>query len=153
MFGEIHKRAHGQRFPAKLQTRFPSHPLWSIHLQCSSCKIKDTDAASDTYNKTFTSEGVTILDVSDPYQVVIESSAGQFFKNNTGSTVLTARVYRDGTEIDAAGTSLTYTWTMNNKDGGSVTTIGGVTFPKTGKTLTVTHDMVDIKGTFFCSIA
>lgn len=117
------------------------------------CKIKDTDAASDTYNKTFTSEGVTILDVSDPYQVVIESSAGQFFKNNTGSTVLTARVYRDGTEIDAAGTSLTYTWTMNNKDGGSVTTIGGVTFPKTGKTLTVTHDMVDIKGTFFCSIA
>lgn len=116
------------------------------------CKITDTDAASDTYNKVFTTEGVTILDVSDPYQVVIESSAGQFFKNNTGSTTLTAKVYRDGEEVDAAGTGLTYTWTMTDKDGVAVTTIGATTFPKTGKTLAVTHDMISVKGTFFCSI-
>lgn len=116
------------------------------------CKIKDTDATSETYNQTFTSEGVTILDVSDPYQVVIQSSAGQFFKNNTGSTVLTARVYRDGNEIDTGGTSLTYSWTMTDKDGNNVSSVGGVTFPKTGKTLAVTHDMVTVKGTFFCSI-
>ena len=117
------------------------------------CKITDTDAASDTYNTVFTTEGVTILDVSDPYQVVIQSSAGQFFKNNTGSTVLTAKVYQDGNEIDSAGTTLTYSWTMTNKDGGNVASIGGVTFPKTGKTLTVTHDMVEVKGTFFCEIS
>jgi len=117
------------------------------------CRIKDTDAASDTYNETFTTEGVTILDVSDPYQVVIESSAGQFFKNNTGSTTLKALVYQDGAEIDTAGTGLTYTWTMTDQDGEPVTTAGATTFPKTGKTLTVTHDMIEVKGTFFCSIS
>lgn len=117
------------------------------------CKIKDTDATSDTYNQTFISEGVTILDVSDPYQVVIESSAGQFFKNGTGTTVLTANVYQDGAEIDIAGTELTYTWTMTDQDGEPVTTAGATTFPKTGKTLTVTHDMIEVKGTFFCSIS
>lgn len=117
------------------------------------CKVTDTDAASDTYNKVFITEGVTILDVSDPYQVVIESSAGQFFKNNTGSTTLTAKVYQDGAEVDAAGTGLTYTWTMTDKDGTAITTVGATTFPKTGKTLAVTHDMVDVKGTFFCSVS
>ena len=117
------------------------------------CQIKDTDAASDTYNETFTTEGVTILDVSDPYQVVIESSAGQFFKNGTGTTVLTAKVYQDGAEVDSGGTGLTYTWTMTDQDGEPVTTAGETTFPKTGKTLTVTHDMIEVKGTFFCPIS
>lgn len=117
------------------------------------CKIKDVDASSETYNKTFVSEGVTILDVSDPYQVVIQSSAGQFFKNNSGTTVLTARVYQDGSEVDSTGGKFTYTWTMTNKDGTNVTTAGATTFPKTGKTLTVTHDMVSVKGTFFCEIS
>lgn len=116
------------------------------------CKITDTDASSETYNDVFITEGVTILDVSDPYQVAIWSSAGQFFKNGTGTTVLTAKVYQDGAEIDAAGTNLTYAWTMTDKDGANVPSIGGVTFPKSGKTLTVTHDMVSVKGTFFCEI-
>ena len=116
-------------------------------------EIKDTDATSETYNQTFVSEGVTIIDVSDPYQVIIQSSAGQFFKNNTGSTVLTAKVYRDGEEIDVAGTALTYSWTMTDKDGDNVSIAGSTSFPKSGKNLTVTHDMVDIKGTFFCEIS
>jgi hypothetical protein len=117
------------------------------------CKITDTDASSDTYNTVFVTEGVSILDVSDPYQGVIESSAGRFFKNGTGSTLLTCRVFQDGTEIDIAGTLLTYTWTMTDKDGVAVTTAGSTTFPKTGKTLTVTHDMTSIIGNFFCEYA
>ena len=114
------------------------------------CKITDTDASSDTYNNVFTTEGVSILDVSDPYQARVESSAGRFFKNGTGSTVLTCRVFQDGSEIDIAGTLLTYAWTMTDKDGIAVTTAGSTTFPKTGKTLTVTHDMTSIIGNFFC---
>jgi hypothetical protein len=117
------------------------------------CTITDTDASSDTYGDSFTTEGITILDVSDPYQVVIESSAGQFFKNNTGSTTLEAIVYQDGEEVDSAGTLFTYTWTMTDSDGDAVTTAGSTTFPKTGKTLSVSHDMIDIKGTFFCTIS
>jgi hypothetical protein len=42
---------------------------------------------------------------------------------------------------------------MNDKDGTAVTTVGATTFPKTGKTLTVTHDMVSVKGNFFCEIS
>lgn len=116
------------------------------------CTITDTDASSDTYNETFTTEGVTILDMSDPYQIVIESSAGQFFKNQTGNTTLTARVFQNGEEVDTAGTGFTYTWTMNDKDGAAVTTAGSTTFPATGKTLTVTHDMITVKGAFFVEI-
>lgn len=116
------------------------------------CKITDTDASSDTYQDVFTTEGVTILDVSDPYQVVIESSAGQFFKNNTGSTTLKAVVYQDGAEVDSGGTELTYTWTMTDKDGVAVSSFGG-TGSKSGKTISVSHDEIEVKGTFFCSIS
>ena len=116
------------------------------------CKLTDTDATSDTYQDVFTTEGVTILDVSDPYQVVIQSSAGQFFKNNTGSTTLKALVYQDGVEVDSNGTTLTYTWTMTDKDGNAVTGFGG-TGTKTGKQITVSHDEINVKGTFFCSIS
>jgi hypothetical protein len=122
------------------------------------CVITDTDASSDTYDDTFTTEGVTILDMSDPYQVVIESTAGQFFKNNSGSTILKACVFQNGTEVDTAGTAFTYTWTMNDKDGNAVSgfspteaTVTGITKGKK-KAITVTHDMVTVKGTFFCSI-
>lgn len=116
------------------------------------CKITDTDASSDTYQDVFTTEGVTILDVSDPYQIHIFSSAGNFFKNGVGTSVLTAIVYQDQQEVDSEGTGFTYTWTMTDKDGNNVPSAGGVTFPKTGKTLLITHDMITVKGTFFCSI-
>ena len=116
------------------------------------CKITDTDASSDTHSQTFISEGITILDVSDPYQVVVHSSAGNFFVNGTGSTVLTAKVYQNEAEIDSAGTTLSYSWTATNKDGTNITSIGGITFPKSGKTLTVTHDMVSVKASFFCEV-
>lgn len=117
------------------------------------CKITDTDSSSDTYNKVFTTEGVSILDVSDPYQIHIFSSAGNFFKNGVGTSVLTAIVYQDQQEADSAGTGFTYTWTMTDKDGNNVPSAGGVTFPKTGKTLLITHDMITVKATFFCTIS
>lgn len=121
------------------------------------CVITDTDASSDTYNDTFTTEGVTVLDVSDPLQVIVESSSGQFFKNGTGQTILKARVFRDGAELDTAGTAYTYTWTQTDKDGAAVSftpteaTVTGITKGKK-KAITVTHDMVTVKGTFFVNI-
>jgi len=117
------------------------------------CKITDNDPASETYQDVFVTEGVTILDITDPYQIDIRSTGGNFFKNDTGTSTLTARVYRDGVEIDTGGTELTYTWTMADQDGVNVASAGAITFPKTGKTLTVTHDMINVKGTFFCEIS
>lgn len=122
------------------------------------CIIKDTDPTSETYNQTFTTEGVSILDVSDPYQAVIESTAGNFFKNDTGSTVLICKVYQSGTEIDATGTSLTYTWTKTDAKGDPVTFTpnavkhGSIVADKK-KAITVSHDEVDIKATYFCEVS
>lgn len=116
------------------------------------CKLTDTDSTSDTYNDSFYTEGVSILDMTDPYQAIVESSAGSFFKNSIGSTVLKCRLFQNGTEIDTAGTLYTYTWTQNDKDGNASTNTAWASATKTGKSLTVSHDMIDTKGTFFCEV-
>lgn len=71
---------------------------------------------------------------------------GDVFKNGEGSTVLTARVYQAGEEIDTEGAG-TYTWSKYDKDGQKVTS-----FNKTGKTLSVGNADVDVKGTFVCVV-
>ena len=122
------------------------------------CTILDTDATSDTYNKSYDTEAVSILDVTDPYQAVIESTAGSYFKNGTGSTVLVCRVYQNGEEIDTTGTSLTYTWTKTDKDGTAVaftpTAVahGSIVTTKK-KAISVSHDDVMVKATYFCSVS
>ena len=121
------------------------------------CSILDTDATSDTYNKSYDTEAVSILDVTDPYQAVIESTAGTFFKNGTGSTVLICRVYQNGTEIDSTGTDLTYTWTKTDKDGVAVAftptavAYGSIVTTKK-KAISISHDDVTVKATYFCSV-
>ena len=122
------------------------------------CTIKDTDATSDTYNKSYNTEAVSILDVTDPYQAVIESTAGSYFKNDTGSTTLVCRVYQNGEEIDTSGTSLTYTWTKTDKDGAAIaftpTAIAHGTIVTTKKkAISVSHDDVSVKATYFCAVS
>lgn len=123
------------------------------------CKITDTDTASDTKNKTFTSEGVSFYDVTDPYQAVIESTAGSYFKNDTGSTILICRVYQNGSEIDTDGEDLTYTWTQTDQNGDAVSTFSpvGATYgtiaESTKKAISVSHTDVTVKSTFFCSVS
>lgn len=122
------------------------------------CTVKDTDSASDTYNQSYVTEGVSILDVSDPYQCVIDSTAGYNFKNKTGSTILIAHVYQNGAEVDPTGSSMVYTWTMTDKDGNAVSTFDptgtatGSIVATNKKAITVTHDMISVKGNFFVSV-
>lgn len=112
------------------------------------CIIKDTDSASNTYNQTFV-DTISFIDNSDPIQVVIASTGGDVFKNGVGSTVLTARVFQAGGELDTAGTKYTYKWFKYDKNGNLSTNFGGtgINF-KTGKTLNVGSADVDIKATF-----
>lgn len=127
------------------------------------CVITDIDSTSETYNQTFETEGVSILDLTDPYQAVIESTAGSYFKNGTGSTILICRVYQNGVEVDATGSSLTYTWTKTDKDGAAVSgftpTATAVTWKGNSivatkkKAITVSHDDVDVKATYFCEVS
>lgn len=112
------------------------------------CVIKDTDATSPTLNQTFF-DSVSFVDILDPIAIQVESSGGTVFKNGQGTTTLKARLFRDGAEIDAAGTSYAYRWYKYTKDGTLSPNFGGsgINF-KTGKTLAVTDVDVDVKATF-----
>lgn len=109
------------------------------------CVATDTDTTSNTYNQTFV-DTASFIDNSDPLQVIIQSTGGDTFKNGEGSTVLTARVYRAGEEIDTEGTG-SYTWSKYDKDGNKVTA-----FTKTGKTLSVGSSDVSVKATFMVEV-
>lgn len=110
------------------------------------CGIKDTDSTSASYNTTFW-DTVTFIDNTDPIAVSIVSTGGDVFKNGTGSSQLTAKLFQAGKEIDTAGTDHTYAWTKYLEDG----TLDS-TFSKTGKTISVTDADVDVKSTFICTI-
>ncbi len=126
------------------------------------CKLTDNDPNSDTYEDIFYSEGVSILDLSDAYQAVIESTAGAYFKNNTGSTILICMLYQNGDEIDPTGSSLSYTWTKTDKDGNSVQFTPSPTAVQgwrsrdivatNSKAITVSNTDVNVKATFFCRV-
>lgn len=115
--------------------------------------IKDTDTNSPTHNQTFWST-ISFADQTDPIQVIIESSAGDVFKQGVGSTVLKARLFQNGDEIDVAGTKYTYRWYKRDSAGNLVTGFGGtgVDF-KTGKTLDVGSNDVDSKSTFIVEVS
>lgn len=110
------------------------------------CLITDTDAASPTYDQGYV-DTITFIDQTDPIQVVVGSTGGDVFKNGVGSTTLTAKLFQSGQEIDAGGTTYTYTWTIYDKDGNASTFSGGAA-TKAGKTITVGGADVDVKATF-----
>lgn len=109
------------------------------------CMATDTDATSATYNQKF-SDTAAIVDQSDPLQVIIQSTGGDVFKNGEGSTILTAKCYQAGEEVDMEGKG-TYTWSKYDKDG---TLVAG--YSKTGKTLSVGSADVAVKATFMCEV-
>lgn len=112
------------------------------------CVIKDTDSTSDTYNGEFY-DTITFTDLSDPIQCTIVSSGGDTFVNGNGSSILTARLFRGGAEIDATSPyTYTYKWYKYDKDSNLVTGWGGSTDYKTGKTLSIGSSDVDVKATF-----
>jgi phage minor structural protein len=73
----------------------------------------------------------------------IVSSAGEVFKNGIGSTVLKARVFLSGQEVDEDGANYTYVWNKRDKNGIPVSG-----FNYTGKDLPVTAADIDEKATF-----
>lgn len=112
------------------------------------CIIKDTDANSNTHNKEF-ADTVTFIDNSDPIQLSVTSTGGTVFKNGNGTSLLEARIFRGGEEIDIAGTKYIYTWSKYDKSSELDPNFGGVGVAlKTGKTLRVGDADVDVKATF-----
>ena len=98
--------------------------------------------------KTYT-DTLTLTDKSDNYQATIESSGGDVFKNAIGTSTLLCRLFQNGSEVDAAGTTYTYKWYRRDKDGNALDS--GAVFA-TGKSVSIDGDDVDIKTTFTCEV-
>lgn len=97
----------------------------------------------------------TLVDMSDPISLHLESSAGYIFKNGQGSTVMKARLFRNGEELDAGGTDTTktYKWAKYDKNGVMSTNFGGSgNAYKTGKSITVTASEITAKADFKCEV-
>lgn len=95
----------------------------------------------------------TLLDMSDPYQLLLDSSAGNIFKNRQGTTALKALLYRNGEELDIDGTAKTYKWTKYDKNGVMDVNFGGTgNAYKTGKSITVNATEIEAKANFKCEV-
>lgn len=96
---------------------------------------------------------VTLLDYSDPITCTIESTAGSIFKNGSGETTLTCRVFQSGAEIDTEGKTYTYKWTQRDQNGVLNTNFGGTRNQyKTGKTISVKATDINIKAQYTCEV-
>ena len=104
--------------------------------------------ATATDNKQY-EDWQSILGISDgkngedPINLVITPSNGNYFRNNQGSTTLTARLYQSGREIDDIEPyDYNYEWKDNN----------GVIIGNT-KSITVTADDVNFNRTYICNVS
>lgn len=79
----------------------------------------------------------SITDLSDPIQIVITSAEGNVYKNGEGTKNLTAKVYQAGDEMDIAGTTYEYRWTLRNEAG-----VVDTAFIDVGKTYKVGKSIV-----------
>ena len=57
-----------------------------------------------TYGGKQYTDTISLLDKSDNYQAVIESSGGDIFKNGIGESILTCRLFQNGVEVDGLKT-------------------------------------------------
>lgn len=106
-----------------------------------------TDSAGGTSGQKV-KQYMTLRDMDDPIMTVVDSTNGNIIKNGAGSTVLTARLFRNGEEIDSVGTLYTYKWTKW-ENGAMVPNFGGTgVATKLGKNLTVGSADINSKANF-----
>lgn len=97
-----------------------------------------------TYSSVKYSGVTTVVDLSDP--IVVRIDGANIFKNGEGSVTVRATVLQAGAEIDTAGTTYTYKWSIYNS--ANVKTA----FSKTGKSITVSASDISGIGNLVCEI-
>lgn len=132
------------------------------------CKITEKDSSLEDYDEVYTSDAVAVMDFNDPETAMIESTAGNFFKDGVGTTYLICHVYKqvsgNQTEVDPNGTIYTYTWTRTDKDGAAEAWGVGEPIKEApskypsmsatkGKSIKITGTDVDVKATYFCVVS
>lgn len=106
-----------------------------------------------TYNSKTYEDVVSVADQTDPIQVVPIALEGNMFKNGEGTKNVTAKLYRNGAEIDSGGTLYTYKWYKRDKDGAIDPNFGGTGVNyKTGKTITFTSSEIYQIASLICEI-
>ncbi len=122
-----------------------------LNFESFKCEIKDTDAASGTYN-TSVSDIISFADMSDPYQVEITTPQGTTLTSGLTSTTLTTQCWQNGVLLpDSFFTGATCKWRKFNKLGVQDTAWGTAGI-KTGRSITVTRDEVSVAATFTVEI-
>ena len=122
-----------------------------LNFESFKCEIKDTDAASGTYN-TSVSYIISFADMSDPYQVEITTPQGTTLTSGLTSTTLTVQCWQNGALLaDSFFIGATCKWRKFNKLGVQDTTWGTAGI-KTGRSITVTRDEVTVAATFTVEI-
>lgn len=119
-----------------------------LNYETFKCSIKDTDTSTGnaSANKVVC-DIISFSDMSDPVMVDIVSQKGFVIKNNANDVDAKAVLYRNGEELDEAGTEYTYTWKLWNAAGSAV----AKTY--TGKAITVAKADVTGKGVLMCEIS
>lgn len=119
-----------------------------LNFETFKCSIKDTDtsAGNASANK-IVCDIISFADMSDPISVDIVSQKGFTIKNNANDVDAKAMLYRNGEELDTAGTMYTYTWKLWNSAGTSVVKT------YTGKAITVAKADVTGKGVLMCEVS
>jgi hypothetical protein len=119
-----------------------------LNFETFKCAIKDTDTSTGnaSANKVVC-DIISFSDMSDPITVDIVSQKGFVIKNDANDVDAKAVLYRNGEELDAAGTEYTYTWKLWNAAGSAV----AKTY--TGKSITVAKADVTGKGVLMCEIS
>lgn len=82
---------------------------------------------------------------------VVHSSNGDTFKNNVIETILTAKLFRDDTEIDTKGEAFNYIWTKTLANG-VVDEAWGQRPESNKKSVSVTNIDVKDRSTFTVAI-
>ena len=119
-----------------------------LNFETFKCAIKDTDTSvgNASANKVVC-DIISFSDMSDPITVDIVSQKGFVIKNSSNDVDAKAVLYRNGEELDSAGTSYTYTWKLWNAAGTAV----AKTY--TGKSITIVKSDVTGKGVLMCEIS
>ena len=119
-----------------------------LNFETFKCAIKDTDtSAGNASANMVVCDIISFSDMSDPIMVDIVSQKGFIIKNNSNDVDAKAVLYRNGEEIDTAGTAYTYTWKLWNAAGTAVSKT------YTGKAITVSKADVTGKGVLMCEIS
>lgn len=120
------------------------------------CRVTDNDSNSGTYQQWAEAVSQEVRDLTDPFEIQVFSTCGDILLDGATSTTLRADVYRGGQRIsdsDNLYSTATFTWTKADKNGNAVSNWNNGSATKTGRSITVTRDEIDIKSTFFCTMS